>query len=469
MKQKHFSPELERAILKLPYNTQRNFRNALKPHLFTSEQFVPTKYEAKKVESNKDIMRNKLIDFQNNLKNKKLFLSQISKETKTFSKGYKGVAIDNNASKQIKRDKILYQDLLKRYKDQGYDTNKLFSDTNNNLFTKSIFLENNNNYENTLNITGKKEGLQLEQYLEKVDNILKGHHKNENFKFNREVKFKDNLIEEDDDFFPYYNYTERIRNLKKEIKQTKKTIEDMNFNSNNEYKTISYYDGHNNGDYQNIISSTRTSYFDIINNLSKSKLNSTVETNFTIKHKKTKSQNLNVNFSNNLKQFVRENTENEENNYSDNSNEENDKSKNIIENDKANENEIETFKKKKENMNKINLKTLTKSQSIKKSRNHNSMMMNEPLVLSFKPNSFRKSVMVNQNNNNQYYKDISTRMNKKMKKLHEIQMEEDINNLYEEVKKKNFEESENEIYEYLKKYNKNFPEKLKYIIFILNL
>ena len=177
MKQKHFSPELERAILKLPYNTQRNFRNALKPHLFTSEQFVPTKYEAKKVESNKDIMRNKLIDFQNNLKNKKLFLSQISKETKTFSKGYKGVAIDNNVSERIKRDKILYQDLLKRYKDQGYDTNKLFSDTNNNLFTKSIFLENNNNYENTLNITGKKEGLQLEQYLEKVDNILKGHHK----------------------------------------------------------------------------------------------------------------------------------------------------------------------------------------------------------------------------------------------------------------------------------------------------
>ena len=210
----------------------------------------------------------------------------------------------------------------------------------------------------------------------------------------------------------------------------------MNFNSNNEYKTISYYDGYNNGDYQNIISSTRTSYFDIINNLSKSKLNSTVETNFTIKHKKTKSQNLNVNFSNNLKQFVRENTENEENNYSDNSNEENDKSKNIIENDKANENEIEISKKKKENTNKINLKTLTKSQSIKKSRNHNSMMMNEPLVLSFKPNSFRKSVMVNQNNNNQYYKDISTRMNKKMKKLHEIQMEEDINNLYEEVKKK---------------------------------
>ena len=347
MKQKHFSPELERAILKLPYNTQRNFRNALKPHLFISEQFVPTKYEAKKVESNKDIMRNKLIDFQNNLKNKKLFLSQISKETKTFSKGYKGVAIDNNVSKQIKRDKILYQDLLKRYKDQGYDTNKLFSDTNNNLFTKSIFLENNNNYENTLNITGKKEGLQLEQYLEKVDNILKGHHKNENFKFNREVKFKDNLSEEDDDFFPYYNYTERIRNLKKEIKQTRKTIEDMNFNSNNEYKTISYYDGYNNGDYQNIISSTRTSYFDIINNLSKSKLNSTVETNFTTKHKKTKSQNLNVNFSNNLKQFVRENTENEENNYSDNSNEENDKLKNFIENDKTNENEIEISKKKK--------------------------------------------------------------------------------------------------------------------------
>ena len=45
MRQKHKSPEIEREILKLPYQTQRNFRNALKPHLFTSESFVPTRYE----------------------------------------------------------------------------------------------------------------------------------------------------------------------------------------------------------------------------------------------------------------------------------------------------------------------------------------------------------------------------------------------------------------------------------------
>ena len=41
-------------------------------------------------------------------------------------------------------------------------------------------------------MTGKNEGIQLQQYLEKVDNILKGNYKKENFTFKIEVKFKEN-------------------------------------------------------------------------------------------------------------------------------------------------------------------------------------------------------------------------------------------------------------------------------------
>ena len=53
MRQKHKSPRIEREILKLPYQTQRDFRKALKPHLFTSESFVPNRYEGKKQKQKK--------------------------------------------------------------------------------------------------------------------------------------------------------------------------------------------------------------------------------------------------------------------------------------------------------------------------------------------------------------------------------------------------------------------------------
>ena len=73
MKQTFSSPTLEKAILTLPFHTQKNFRIALKPHLLTSETFISTKYHKKKIhlKNNHNIMRNKLIDFQNNFKQKK--------------------------------------------------------------------------------------------------------------------------------------------------------------------------------------------------------------------------------------------------------------------------------------------------------------------------------------------------------------------------------------------------------------
>ena len=48
MKQTYSSPLLEKAILTLPYQTQKSFRIALKPHLLTSETFISTKYNKKK-------------------------------------------------------------------------------------------------------------------------------------------------------------------------------------------------------------------------------------------------------------------------------------------------------------------------------------------------------------------------------------------------------------------------------------
>ena len=134
MNKKHVSPLLEKAINALPFQTQRNFRTALKPHLLTSETYVPVKYNRLKYEPKKNLMKNKLVEFQNKFRQKKLLISQLSKETNVFSKGYKGISIDNNINKKIQRDQILYNHLIKKYKEQGYDTNKLFNNTNKNLF-----------------------------------------------------------------------------------------------------------------------------------------------------------------------------------------------------------------------------------------------------------------------------------------------------------------------------------------------
>ena len=488
MRQKHKSPELEREILKLPLQTQRNFRNALKPHLFSSESFVPTRYEGKKIETKKNILRNKLIDFNQKIKQKKLIISQLSKETNIFSKGYKGVSIENNANKQIKRNKMIYDEILKKYQEQGFDSNQLLNNENE-IFKKSVFLEKNNNFINSLKVTGKNEGIQLQQYLEKVDNLIKGNYKKEDFNFKTEVQLKENSENDEEDEYRLTKtqLKQKIKKLKIDINKIKKTIENMNLNynsDNNTYRTISYFEG-NNYDYQNIISSTKTSYFDIYNS-TKSKLNSTNDTNFTFRHKKNKSHNLNTHFNNNLKNFMSQNTESEESSNN-NENEDNqfktietvsndynkvdinnlndNKGKNTININNINENKgNNNITNIPINQNKnLNNKNLISSQSNigKKSRNHKSFLMSDHLIGSFSPNSFRRTSVLNQfqNHNDKYYKDISTRMSKKISKRLKNEMENDLNKLYENMKKKTFEESEHNIIDYLQKYNKKIPKK----------
>ena len=428
MKKKHVSPLLEKAINALPFQTQRNFRTALKPHLLTSETYVPIKYNRLKYEPKKNLMKNKLVEFQNKFRQKKLLISQLSKETNVFSKGYKGISIEKDINKKIQRDQILYNHLIKKYKEQGYDTNKLFNNKNKNLFKQSIFLEKNEKYKYILNLVGNEEGNQLEEYLEKVDSILKGTNKIRSYNLTTTIKFKEQDEEEE-------NYNEKINNLKNDIQLTKRTIDDMNLNYDSDGKTISIFN-RTGSDYNNIISSTRTSYFDV-NFLTKSKFNSTQETNFTNFHRKTNSYGTNINFNYNINKLINEKDEEKE--------------------------EEKTEEKKEEE------KSLKKSKSnfFKKSRNRNSMIMiNKHQILSFPQNCFRRSSM-NKKNNDIHYKDISTRMNKKLKTILDKQKEVDLNNLYEEVKKKTFEESENEIIDYLKKYKKKMPERTKYNIIYL--
>lgn len=459
MKQTFSSPTLEKAILTLPFHTQKNFRIALKPHLLTSETFISTKYNKKKIhlKNNHNIMRNKLIDFQNNFKQKKKLIKQLSKETEIFSKGYKGLSTGNNVEKTINRDKIIYNNLIKKYKEQGYDTKNFFS--NNNLFKNSLYLEKDEKYKNILNYLGEHKGNQFEKYLEKVDSLIKGTNKIKNINSETKIKFKENYTDDEDNFnMTSFDYNQRIKELKKDIELTKRTIEDMNYNYefDNQMKTMSLLSGNFN-DYQNIISSSRSSYIDI-NNLTKSKFNSTQETNFTF-HKKNNSLNNNQkdnNTYNLINKYVNDNKINDNKTVK---NDEENNEENIKENDiQKNKNNIE-----------INNNELTKSQTNfhKKSRNHKSMIvLNDTHLIHFSSNTFRrKSVMEKTKDIN--YKDINSRMNNKIKSILNEQKKADIKILYEKIKANTFDKNEKEIINYFKKYKKSIPEKPKYNIYII--
>ena len=467
MKQTFSSPLLEKAILTLPYHTQKKFRFALKPHLLTSETFISTKYNNTKIElKNKhNIMRNKFIDFQNNLKQKKQVIKQLSKETEIFSKGYKGLSIDNDVLKTIKRDKILYNDLIKKYKDQGYDINNLFS--NNNLFKKSLFLEKNEKYKNLLNYLGNQKGNQFETYLEKVDSLIKGTHKINNINSQTTIKLKENYDDDEDNCnMTSFNYNQRIKDLKNDIELTKRTIDDINYNYDfdNQMKTMSIL-SRNLSDYQNVISSSRSSYIDM-NNLTKSKFNSTQETNFTF-HKKNISYNNNQ-INNNIYNLISNNVN--ENKINKNNKEKNNEEKNYDEKNEENikENDTKTIKNYiKINNNENNILTRSISNLNKKSRNHKSMMLiNDTQIINFPSNTFRRKSGIDKRKDINY-KDINTRMNIKLKTILDKQKKIDTKILYETIKTKRFDKSENEIINYFKKYKKSIPEKAKYNIYII--
>ena len=255
-----------------------------------------------------------------------------------------------------------------------------------------------------------------------------------------------------------FDYNQRIKELKKDIELTKRTIEDMNYNYefDNQMKTMSLLSG-NFSDYQNIISSSRSSYIDI-NNLTKSKFNSTQETNFTF-HKKNISLNNNQkdnNTYNLINKYVNDNKINDNKTVK---NDEENNEENIKENDmQKNKNNIE-----------INNNELTKSQTNfhKKSRNHKSMIvLNDTHLIHFSSNTFRrKSVMEKTKDIN--YKDINSRMNNKIKSILNEQKKADIKILYEKIKANTFDKNEKEIINYIKKYKKSIPEKPKYNIYII--
>ena len=257
--------KIENTLNILPLNSQREFRKALKHQIFTNEMTIPKNFEGKRLELNKDIMRNYLANFQKNYKKRNKYLQQVNKEISDFSKGYAGIT-ELNIKKKKEREKLVFGDLIEQYNKKGYETKKLY--VNKNLFKKSVLLEQND-YTNVLKLHDNKEIKHAQSYMNKLDILLQTN-KKKDFYFQTALSEDDRKENLDDEYPDDYDFKKNNLLLKYDILKTKKTIDDTlptdpNFIERT-YSNLSYNPTKSNSETQ-------------------LKFNSTIDTNFTTKNK----------------------------------------------------------------------------------------------------------------------------------------------------------------------------------------
>ena len=257
--------KIENTLNILPLNSQREFRKALKHQIFTNEMTIPKNFEGKRLELNKDIMRNYLANFQKNYKKRNKYLQQVNKEISDFSKGYAGIT-ELNIKKKKEREKLVFGDLIEQYNKKGYETKKLY--VNKNLFKKSVLLEQND-YTNVLKLHDNKEIKHAQSYMNKLDILLQTN-KKKDFYFQTALSEDDRKENLDDEYPDNYDFKKNNLLLKYDILKTKKTIDDTlptdpNFIERT-YSNLSYNPTKSNSETQ-------------------LKFNSTIDTNFTTKNK----------------------------------------------------------------------------------------------------------------------------------------------------------------------------------------
>ena len=257
--------KIENTLNILPLNSQREFRKALKHQIFTNEMTIPKNFEGKRLELNKDIMRNYLANFQKNYKKRNKYLQQVNKEISEFSKGYAGIT-ELNLKKKKEKEKLVFGDLIEQYNKKGYETKKLY--VNQNLFKKSVLLEQND-YTNVLKLHDNKEIKDAQNYMNKLDILLQTN-KKKDFYFQTALSEDDRKENLDDEYPDDYDFKKNNLLLKYDILKIKKTIDDTlptdpNFIERT-YSNLSYNPTKSNSETQ-------------------LKFNSTVDTNFTTKNK----------------------------------------------------------------------------------------------------------------------------------------------------------------------------------------
>ena len=83
-----YKRKIEKAIEILPPINQIKYKKALSPHKFSLEIYVPKNLLNKREINDKNYLRNKLVQFNDNYKDEKTMLNQLKKDTDQFSKQY---------------------------------------------------------------------------------------------------------------------------------------------------------------------------------------------------------------------------------------------------------------------------------------------------------------------------------------------------------------------------------------------
>lgn len=172
-----YKTKLFKSISKLPPLLQSEYNSALKKHNFNLEIYVPQNNLNKKSKTNRNYLRNKLIDFDDNYLEEKEVLKAMKKETKHFSNQYQDIIKDGENTNGTNRLIQVYGKSIEEYKEKGYDESKLFP--KRNIFEASILLEDVKRFEMILE-SGE------EKVLNKEINFVKRFH-NEILKLNKGI------------------------------------------------------------------------------------------------------------------------------------------------------------------------------------------------------------------------------------------------------------------------------------------
>ena len=168
-----YKRKIEKCIEILPPINQINYIKALSPYKFSLEIYVPKNLLNKREINDKNYLRNKLVQFDDNYEGEKSILNQIKKNTDQFSKQYKLVTnICNDRKNQFSNKNRSYQEeITEIYKMKGYSQKDI--ELNENIFNPSLLLEIDNNFDMVCEVENS-EGIEEDKnFMQNVQGYIK--------------------------------------------------------------------------------------------------------------------------------------------------------------------------------------------------------------------------------------------------------------------------------------------------------
>ena len=185
-----YKRKIKKCIEILPPINQINYIKALSPYKFSLEIYVPKNLLNKREINDKNYLRNKLVQFDDNYKGEKAMLNQIKKDTDQFSKQYKLVTNlgDNNKNQLSNKNRSYQEEITEIYKMKGYSQKDI--ELNDNIFNPSLLLEVDNNFDMVCEVENFQGIEEDRHFMQNVQGYIKQKTKKGSFNGLRKRNFK---------------------------------------------------------------------------------------------------------------------------------------------------------------------------------------------------------------------------------------------------------------------------------------